>query len=185
MTFNEMEMVLNRIRINRSKFDKDMGLTYKSDGIKKEWFRTLKDYDYQDVDSALTNWLKDENNKNFLPNVYELIKGCYTLEEKNNPRKFKCACMCCGVYLPPNELKKHEDRCRSVSYLKRIYPKYMNRTIDDEVTEELMNMSEHSFNNTYYLILEKIYDLMPDCYDKELLENVLKTKNERKNDTLV
>ena len=142
-----------------------------------EWYLQLEEYDYEDVESKLNSFLADESNNNKIPNPYMLKSGLYKTKQKFKDGEVRVRCMFCGKVVEYyNELNKHENRCRSIKYLKSIYPRYFNRTIDDETTKDLQNMSEYNFRKNYYLILEKVYDRMEEGEKKELLKKVLESR---------
>lgn len=176
MTKKEVGDLINRLKLYRvyyfNQLDKDDFLK-----MKNEWYLQLEEYDYEDVESKLNSFLTDERNENKIPNPYMLKSGLYKTKQKFKDSEVRVRCMFCGKVVEYyNELNKHEDRCRSIKYLKSIYPRYFNRTIDDETTKDLQNMSEYNFRKNYYLILEKVYERMEEGEKKELLRKVLESR---------
>lgn len=147
-----------------------------------EWFRVLANYDYADVDENLDDFFKEETTK--VPDPYQLIRGLKTIEQKNRRSNTYIYCDVCkkplevyvnGSKMDRTEADSHMSRCRSVRYLKQIYPKYIGREIDKETEKDLKNMNQYKFDETYYLILKKVHEVMPEGFDKQLLTNVLET----------
>lgn len=174
MTFSDTERILNRIRIHRPKLDKLMETISRNNNYKSEWYKVLKSYDYEDISDSLDNWLKQESHDGFIPNVYELTRNCYTIEEKNRPTDFKCSCNYCGKFITFRDFDKHEKRCRSINYVFRTNKKYFNREIDKE---ELQKLNEEEFDDIYYKYLELLEKKVPIfSQEHEFIKKVLETK---------
>lgn len=176
ITRNEVENLLDKVKLYRAYYFNQLS----SDDFLKmtnEWYLQLEEYDLEDVEDKLNEFLKDEMNNNKIPNPYMLKSGLYKTKQKFQKGKVYTRCMYCGKTLEHGDkLNKHEDRCRSIKYLKSIYPRYFNRTIDDETTEDLKKMSDYNFKKNYYLILEKVYERMEEGEKKELLRKVLESR---------
>ena len=142
MNLNQLDELFTKIRVHRPKFGKLLESQSRYNQYRSEWYRILKNYDYQDVAKALEEWLIDSDNKYFLPDVYVLVNGIYTTEEKNRPMDFKLMCRHCKKWFPNNILKKHEDKCGSVEYVIANYKKIFNKELSRET---LWNLDEEEF----------------------------------------
>lgn len=63
------------------------------------------------------------------------------------------------------EIHEHEDRCRSIKYLQRIYRKYFRRELED--LAKLYNMANKDFDKAYIYILEKALPNVTDIIEKK------------------
>ncbi|HAB66565.1 MAG TPA: hypothetical protein DCE23_04275 [Firmicutes bacterium] len=185
MLRSEVMSLIAKIKVHRKFF----GIIDGKDNtraIEDEWYRILKDYSYDDVDNSLEKWLMNEKNIGQEPNAYYLTKYLLTIDEKENSRNTVIYCDVCMkpliVFVKDRTIvnriqaDEHLRRCRSVRYLKQVYSKYIGREIDTETENELKNMSDKKFDETYYLILKKVYNKMQDESDKTLLKKVLDTR---------
>lgn len=187
MESKDVSELLKQLKIYRNSYINSLTENEWND-LKRDWFNQLKEYDYEDVKSKLDSFFATEKNLYAIPSSYYLKEGLYKSTQKFQPGKIYCRCQVCGRLfehsfekrndMARNPLTIHEDRCRSVRYLKKLYKDYFNRAIDETTENDLFRMSEEKFNETYFLILEKTYKKMPDGFDKKLLENVLNTRKE-------
>lgn len=178
MVFNDVERILNRIRINRPKLDKLMETTSKNSAYKSEWYKVLKDYDYEDISNSLDDWLKQETHDGFIPSAYELVRECYTIAEKNKPINFKCSCRYCGKFMTYRALDKHEKRCRDINYICQSYKKYFGQDLDKN---KLMNLDDKTFDDSYYRFLIKLLQIIEkESSEYRMIENILETKKGNK-----
>lgn len=121
----------------------------------QEWYKVLSEYDNDEVNKQLDAHLKSEATE--APKLHLLVKH---LEKKNERRAkdFVSVCKFCGSKIATNidliSIKRHEERCRSVQYLKRVYRKYFNREIENE--DELYTMDDREFNANYDQVLKKL-----------------------------
>ncbi len=130
-----------------------------------EWYKVLSEYDNTDVNKQFDNHLKSESIDP--PKLHLLIKHLDKTNEKR-PDSFICKCKYCGSNIKTRvdllNIKKHEDRCRSVQYLKKVYRKYLNREIENE--DELYSMDDKVFNANYDQVLKKLLEL-PNLSESE------------------
>lgn len=179
MTLTETSNLLDKIKIHRpyfaGQFDKS-GL----EKLKKEWHRVLEPYDVEDINNELDDFLKDGDNLNKQPDVYQLIKYCKTNKQKQmGEENFKVNCKFCNRSLDYIEIVDHENRCRSIMYLKRIYLKYFpNHKLP---IKELYEMSNNQFDDNYFKIIEVVKNkIIPTTDEFKLISNVLETKKGNK-----
>lgn len=172
MTRTEVIELVDKIQIYRPYFRSRLGDKVYQD-LLVEWSRILEPYDYEDIQAKLEDFLKDENNYGKEPDVYQLIKGVLTIKDKENGGKCQIACQFCGRYMAKLELDAHEERCRSIKYLQRLYRNYLKREIIDK--KELYDMGKDNFNKAYIRVLEKVLPLVTDNLEKRGITNVIET----------
>ena len=71
------------------------------------------------------------------------------------------------------EIREHEDRCRSIRYLQRLYSKYFNRTLGE--LEKLYNIPKKEFDEQYIKVMEKALPLVKNESEKRSMYNVIET----------
>lgn len=172
MERTEVIKLIDFITIHRPNFVSRLGdKIYKN--MVTDWTRLMGPYDYDDVFNNLENFLKDERNYGKDPDAYQLIRGLLTTEDKKTNSLGRVACQFCGRWFNRLELADHEDRCRSVKYLKRVYKKYLNSNLN--VGKELYEMNQEEFDKRYINTLEKALPRVTDILDKRGMTNVIET----------
>lgn len=168
----EVIKLIDFITIHRPNFVSRLGdKIYKN--MVTDWTRIMGLYDYDDIFNNLENFLKDERNYGKDPDAYQLIRGLLTTEDKKTNSLGRVACQFCGRWFNRLELHNHEDRCRSVKYLKKVYKKYLNSNLN--VNKELYEMNQEEFNKRYINTLEKALPRVTDILDKRGMTNVIET----------
>lgn len=167
MTLNEVGNLLDKIKLYRPYFAGHLDKTGLS-RLKQEWFEKLQYYDLKDIDMELEAFLRNGDNLNQQPDVYQLIKRCKTIKEKATCHGFTTTCKFCGRFFDVKEVHEHEDRCRSIKYIKRLYLEFFpERAIP---LKELYAMSKDEFNSNYKKILDIVYPKLKgqqgNCIDK-------------------
>lgn len=172
MTLEETSNLLDKIKLYRPYFAGHLDKTGLIQ-LKKEWFDKLESYDTEDINSKLEEFLKDGDNLNKQPDVYQLIKNCKTKKQKQN-QSIITSCKFCGRWLEYKDLHEHQDRCRSINYIKRLYLKYFpNREVP---LKELYEISNEEFDSNYYKILEIVSSKLTG-EEKERVEKLLEMRN--------
>lgn len=172
MTRTEVNELIKIIQVHRPFFISRLGDdVYKS--LIVEWERIMENYEFEDVKNNLETFLKNENNYGKDPDAYILIKGLYTKEEKKEQIKGSVGCMFCKRLLPMNQIKEHENRCRSINYLKRLYKKYFKKELED--VANLYSISNDVFDKAYIRVLEKVLPMVEDTLEKRGITNVIET----------
>ena len=172
MTRNDVNNLVKIIQVHRPYFVTRLGdEIYKE--LVNEWARLMEPYDYEDVKANLENFLMNENNYGREPDAYQLIRGLLTTKDKEENSKGKVYCMFCNRIMTRLEIHDHEDRCRSVKYLKRLYKKYFKRELED--IEGLYRMPNEDFDKAYIFVLEKALPYMTDLTEKRGVTNVIET----------
>lgn len=168
----EVIKLIDFITIHRPNFVSRLGdKIYKN--MVTDWTRIMGPYDYDDIFNNLENFLKDERNYGKDPDAYQLIRGLLTTEDKKTNSLGRVACQFCGRWFNRLELADHEDRCRSVKYLKKVYKKYLNSNLN--VNKELYEMNQEEFDKRYINTLEKALPRVTDILDKRGMTNVIET----------
>ncbi len=120
-----------------------------------EWHKVLSEYDVNEVNKQLDAHLKSEATE--APKLHLLIKHLEKTNERR-PIDFVCICKFCGSKIATRNdlisIKRHEERCRSIQYLKRVYRKYFNREIENE--DDLYALDDRAFNANYDQVLKKL-----------------------------
>lgn len=123
---------------------------YAGDGdIVKDWYKVLKNYDFSDMTKSLDYYM--ENYTEYPPKVYNLTKGYQTIETKHLLDHAYTRCMFCGKSISFND-KKHEDRCRSIEFIKSAVRRFKGQEID---VERYKAMSNEEFKK-YYQASQKL-----------------------------
>jgi hypothetical protein len=175
MNLNQLDELFTKIRVHRPKFGKLLESQARYNQYRSEWYRILKDYDYQDVINNLEKWLSDSENKYFMPDVYVLIGDIYTISEKNKPMNFKIMCKHCKKWFLYDELRNHEDRCGSIEYVVYNYKKIFNKELSRET---LWNLNQEEFEEKYYSSLELFLKKVdPNSLEYKNIKNILSLKN--------
>ena len=121
----------------------------KNKDIVSDWFKVLRNYDFNDITKSIDYYM--ENYTEYPPKVYNLTKGYQTIETKHLLDHAKTRCIFCGKKIDFNNTK-HEDRCRSVEYIKSAVRRFKNQEID---IDRYRTMNEEEFNH-YYLAATKL-----------------------------
>lgn len=172
MTRNDVNNLVKIIQVHRPYFVTRLGdEIYKE--LVNEWTRIMQPYDYEDVKANLEKFLMNENNYGREPDAYQLIRGLLTTKDKEENSKGQVCCMFCNRIMTRLEIHEHEDRCRSVKYLKRLYKKYFKRELED--IEGLYRMPNDDFDKAYIFVLEKALPYMTDLTEKRGVTNVIET----------
>ena len=172
MTRNDVNDLIRIIQVHRPYFVTRLGDEIYKDTV-NEWTRLMEPYDYEDVKNNLENFLKNENNYGKEPDAYQLIRGLLTTKDKEENSKGKAYCMFCNRLLPLTELHEHEDRCRSIKYIEKLYRKYFNRQLVDK--PELYRMRNTDFDKAYIKVLEKVLPMVTESIEKKGITNVIET----------
>ena len=172
MTKLEVKELIDLIVIHRPFFKSRLGENIYQEML-NEWTRIMGPYDFEDIRNNLENFLKDERNYGKDPDAYQLIRGLLTTKDKEENSKGKVYCMFCNRIMTRLEIHEHEDKCRSIKYLKRLYKKYFRRELED--VAELYNMSGKDFDKAYIFVLEKALPYMTDLTEKRGVTNVIET----------
>lgn len=168
----EVIKLIDFITIHRPNFVSRLGdKIYKN--MVTDWTRIMGPYDYEDIFNNLESFLKEERNYGKDPDAYQLIRGLLTIEDKKTNSLGRVACQFCGRWFNRLELADHEDRCRSVKYLKKVYKKYLNSNLN--VNKELYEMNQEEFDKRYINTLEKALPRVTDILDKRGMTNVIET----------
>lgn len=173
MTLIEVGNLLDKIKLYRPYFaghlDKT-GLTR----LKQEWFEKLEPYDSEDINEKLDEFLKDGDNLSKQPDVYQLIKHCKTIKDKKNFCGYTTSCKFCGRWFDMNEVHDHEDRCRSIKYIGKLYSKFFPER--ELPLKDLYNMSKQEFDVNYEKILDVIYPKL-EGKEKDDMKNVIESRH--------
>lgn len=170
MTKQETITLLEKVKVFRQSF-----LTNKT--VIDEWFKVLEPYDYKDVDEQLDEYFKDSNNFGKYPDAFYLTKHLKKTEDKVKIRTAEVRCQICNESMDYIEYKTHYDKCSSVDYVCSMSKKYFNKGLD---RNKLMKLSKEEFDKKYWEFCLNLYDIMPDGFQKHLLENAILTHKGQK-----
>jgi hypothetical protein len=108
----------------------------KDKDIVKDWFKVLGQYDFDDITKSLDYYMS--NYTDYPPKVYNLTKGYKTIETKHLLDNAYTRCMFCGKSISFDD-KTHEDRCRSIEFIKSAVKRFKNQDIDKNRYLEMSN----------------------------------------------
>lgn len=175
MNLDQIDNLLARIKVHCPFFMKDYD---KEDEklLKKEWYKVLINYDSNDVNKSLDEFL--QTNHGNQPTVYELVDG---LTKKGN----KIAtfddpvirCPDCNLKLRSKEYRLHHNRHLSISYLSKMALKYSNINLDKH---RLLKMDDSEFDKYYWSCCYSLISKINDPVEKHLLENAILTHEGKK-----
>lgn len=172
MTRLEVKKLVDLITIHRPYFTSRLGDKILNE-LMSEWERIMGPYDYEDIKDNLEKFLKDENNYGREPDAYQLIRGLFTIEDKNTNSLGRVTCQFCGRVFNRLEVYEHEDRCRSIKYLKKLYRNYLLRELED--IQALYSMKNEDFDKAYIRVLEIVLPKVTNRIEKHGIENVIET----------
>lgn len=168
----EVIKLVDLIQLHRPYFRTRLGEGIYKDLI-NEWERIMGPYEYKDIYNNLEKFLKDEDNYGKEPDAYQLIRGLLTIEDKKEGNNGQVQCMFCSRVMSRLEIHKHEDRCRSIKYITKLYKRYLKRELADK--RVLYDMDDKEFNEKYIHVLEKVYPFITNITEKRSMSNVIET----------
>ena len=152
MTKDETVLILRHMSCSLPNFN------YREDDVLDTWHSVLKEYDYEDTFRKINALLEEDRfqYQAFTPQL--AVRDLRKISEKTKLNSYKVYCKICGrLFNSYDEEQKHFDRCSSVEYIIREYPKwYPNEALPDK--KRLYNMSENEFNMGYLKLLKRIYE---------------------------
>ena len=172
MTKADVKKLVDLIVIHRPYFKSRLGDSIYLE-LLNEWERIMGPYDFEDIKGNLEKFLMNENNYGKDPDAYQLIRGLLTTKDKEENSKGKVYCMFCKRIMSRLEIHQHEDRCRSIKYLQRIYRKYFKRELED--LARLYNMTNKDLDKANIYVLEKALPNVTDKIKKKGITNVIET----------
>lgn len=171
MTSDQTKAFMHRIKSHYPEFIIDQ---FKFE----EWHKELKDYEYKELNEKLEQHLRSEEFGDSVPKLYYLTRYLTKTSEKKEVKYYKSNCRYCNKKIRTNqdteeELRKHEDRCRSVDYINKKRIEYKGQELDKE---KYRNLSQEDFDNRYDAILGFVYKHTEDENEKKFIENYLESK---------
>jgi len=148
MTIKETTEFMERIKSHYQEFLID-------DFKIKEWYKELKQFDYEDINNKLEQHLKSEVYGEQIPKLYFLTKYLTPSEDKGKEFHYTTECYLCNKIINDEEYENHFSRCSSASTIVRDLKKYFNL---DVKYNELMQMSDDNFNKAYVKYLNKMVE---------------------------
>lgn len=176
MTIEETTNLVDKIKIHRPNFGSYLDKAGMS-RLKIEWHKVLEQFDYEDVDKKLDDFLQDSKNFGVPPEVHYLIKYLKTHDEKLKVGINYVRCQNCQQVVELTEYDKHYDRCSSIEYLCKIAEKHYNRKLNKE---ELWKLSDEDFEEKYWKVCEELKSKSLGEQLKYSLENALSTHKDGK-----
>lgn len=168
----EVIKLIDFITIHRPNFKSRLGDKIFKDMV-NDWTRIMGAYDYEDVFDNLETFFQNENNYGREPDAYQLIRGLLTTEDKKTNSLGRVSCMFCGRWFNRLEIHEHEDRCRSIKYLQKVYRNYFSRELED--LPKLYDMNNQDFEKAYMYVLEKALPMVTDPVERKGITNVIET----------
>ncbi len=156
MNREEVLNLISQIDMNYKNFDLN------PDDIIDSWYEELSQYDCSEVNQKLREYMEDERYQYTPPKLVFLIKDLKKIYDKVNLKKVTIFCRFCKRGFQEKELKKHEDRCRSVRYIASKYKK-LGKQVDKR---SLYTMSQEEFDQKYEQLLKHIMEISKDENEK-------------------
>lgn len=159
---------------------KKIDVTYQTDFIKNqnyvmEWYKELKNYDYEDVYQKLEEHMRS-NFSNSVPKLYFLTKGLKTPKEKEDLKNLVQICPICRQKIKLIDYEKHFDKCMTIDYIKRNVKKYLDKEIN---VIEYYSMSESEVNKRFDKIAKIVLSKSNNEIEKRFLTKYFETKEEK------
>lgn len=174
MTIEQTKKFMERIKSHYQEFSIE---NYKV----KEWHEILKEYDDREVNEELTRHLTNDVSIAYIPKVTMLVKFLTKCSDKGKIVDFYTNCKICGKQFKTNiymqEVKEHEDRCRSIRYLKKVYKKYLNRTLEN--INDLYSMSKDNFTKNYDQVLRVLLTKDIDTQERERINLYFESEGDK------
>lgn len=136
--------------------------------IVNDWFKVLKNYELEDISKSLDYYMK--NYTTYPPKVYELTRGYKTINDKKILEKGKRRCMFCNELIKIDD-DKHEDKCRSIEFIKSAVKRFKNQEID---IKKYRNMEDQEFNKLYYQAIKLVINNSTNDLEVNMWKNYLK-----------
>lgn len=165
MTVEETTKIVDKVKAFRQSFS-----IYPN--LYREWHNVLQNYEYEDVDKKLDEYLKDGDNFGKYPDAYYLVKYLQTIDDKQRVGTNYVSCQFCGKNIELALFDEHYDRCSSVDYVCRMSEKHFNKKLS---AEKLREMDKKEFEKNYWNFCDKLYDILPDDIHKHTLKNAILT----------
>lgn len=165
MEREQSKKIIDKIKVFRQSF-------LATPEIYSGWYEILKDYRYEDVDKKLDEYFKDATNFGQYPDAYYLTKYLKTEEELSKTANIQARCPICGELMDYNDLGTHYYRCSSIDYVYTQGRKYLHKTFDKQ---KMWDMDKSTFDKFYIKVCEEIFKVMPEGWQRHILENVILT----------
>lgn len=87
------------------------------DYVLEAWYESMKDYDLEDAEDHLKDYLKEY--PDIAPKPHTFKRGLYTHEEKETMKnaKYTVECNLCRRWMPYEEYERHYGKCLDIQYL--------------------------------------------------------------------
>ena len=162
MSREELTKILNELEITYKSFEA-------SRDLEKKWYEVAHCFSYEDVKRNLEVAESDRQFQYSPPTIYYLIQGLTPVSEKVNFKECTVFCRFCKRGLSQSKISEHEDRCRSIHYIKRQYKKWYKIELDKNKIRELYQMGEEEFSEKYDKLLHYIYENTLDEKEKTII----------------
>lgn len=165
MTKEQTKNLFRRIKSHYQEFAID---DFKVD----EWYKELKDYDYEDITRRFELYLNSEDYGQVLPKLWFLKKNLLTIDEKKESKVYKCSVICqiCGEEIPFRGYDIHYAKCSAINYMQTQIKKIYGKDTPRKVLERLTN---EEFNVKYNTLLSIVQNQTIDSFQKKLIEEIL------------
>ena len=159
---------------------KKIDITYQTDFLKNqnyvsEWYKELKNYDYEDVYGRLEEHLRS-NFSNSIPKLYFLTKGLKTPKEKENLSNLQEKCPFCKNLIKIEEFKEHYENCMDIDYIKRSAKKYLNQDID---LLKYYSMARSEVLEKVDQMMKVVYQKTNNEFEKKCIKKYFETKEQK------
>jgi hypothetical protein len=166
MTKNDTSIILKRIKVYFPKF-------YYDNSIVSHWYMELKDYEPELIIESLKEY--SAGNSNDAPSVINLKSIADRLLNQLIPLEYKTYCSFCGRILDNEQLKTHEDRCRSIKYISKKYQELFGKNLDKRLFWEL---SKEEFDKKYDELLKVILNRPSNAEEEYYVQQYFESMEE-------
>lgn len=165
MTKEQTKNLFRRIKSHYQEFSID---DFKVD----EWYKELKDYDYEDITRRFELHLNSEEYGQVLPKLWFLKKNLLTIDEKKESKvyKYPVVCQLCGKEINLRGYDQHYAKCSAINYMQTQIKKIYGKDTPREVLEKL---TDEEFNIKYDTLLSIVQNRTTDPFQKKLIEEIL------------
>lgn len=146
----------------------------------KIWATELSQYDFDDVKGKVNELLELNDFIYTSPPLKIITRDLQKVKDKIDFKKMILYCKICNKeFNNYDKLILHEDRCRSIKYIKKQYLKLANKIVDEK---KLYEMSNKEFDKNYNNFLKTVLKTSTDEKEKIIITKILCPDKNIKND---
>lgn len=164
MTKEQTKNLFRRIKSHYQEFAVD-------DFKVEEWYKELKEYDYEDITKRIELHLNSEEYGQVVPKLWFLKKGILTIAEKKESKVFKnpVICQICGRPVSLRGYDIHYAKCSAIDYMQRQIKKIYDKDTPRELLEK---MTDEEFNVKYNTLLSIVQNRTNNPFQKKVIMEI-------------